>query len=89
MPLPLPLPAAAVPAAAASASDVVPSPDNGRSAAAAPGAYLGNAEPTIWRRPTILTIGDSITEGGLDPEGGWTVRLASAYARKVGLGFCG
>lgn len=74
------------------AADVVPSPDNGRSAAAAPGAYLGNAEPTIWRRPTILTIGDSITEGGLDPEGGWTVRLASAYARKadvVNRGFGG
>jgi hypothetical protein len=48
-----------------------------------PGAYLGNAEPTIWKRPTILTIGDSITEMGLDPAGGWTAKLANAYARKV------
>jgi hypothetical protein len=74
---------AAAAAAAAAAADVVPSPDNGRSAAAMPGAYLGNAEPTIWKRPAILAIGDSITEMGLDPEGGWTVKLASAYARKV------
>jgi hypothetical protein len=70
--------------AAAAAADVVPSPDNGRSAAAMPGAYLGNKEPTIWKRPTILTIGDSITEGGLDAAGGWTAKLANAYARKVG-----
>lgn len=52
--------------------------------AGAQGAYLGNPEPTIWKRPAILAIGDSITEMGLDPSGGWTARLADAYARKVG-----
>ncbi|KAF8059138.1 Iah1 [Scenedesmus sp. PABB004] len=51
--------------------------------AAVAGAYLGNEEPTIWTRPAVLLLGDSLTELGLDPTGGWGVRLAHAYARKA------
>lgn len=49
---------------------------------AAVGAYTGNLEPTIWKKPSMLFIGDSITEMGLNPDG-WTVRVASAYSRKA------
>lgn len=50
---------------------------------AAVGAYTGGVEPTLWKKPTMLFIGDSITEMGLNADGGWTARLGSAYSRKV------
>lgn len=41
-------------------------------------------QQSIWRRPTVLLLGDSLTESGLD-ESGWTAALAKAYRRKVRL----
>eukprot|EP00878_Enallax_costatus_P025505 GHUV01027291.1.p1 GENE.GHUV01027291.1~~GHUV01027291.1.p1 ORF type:complete len:346 (+),score=67.66 GHUV01027291.1:496-1533(+) len=46
---------------------------------------------TIWRRPVILLLGDSLTELGQD-EGGWGVKMAAAYKRKadvINRGFAG
>jgi hypothetical protein len=37
---------------------------------------------SIWRRPSILLLGDSLTERGAN-EGGWGARLAATYRRKV------
>lgn len=45
-------------------------------------ARVANTEDVVWRRPAIVTFGDSLTEGGV-VEGGWTARLAAAYRRKV------
>jgi hypothetical protein len=54
-----------------------------------PGAFTGGPEPTIWRRPVVLCLGDSITQMGSDEydrQPGWVLRLAAHFNRKVALG---
>lgn len=62
----------------------------GSSAAAAtwPGAYTGGPEPTIWRRPVILLLGDSITQMGsnlYDGYPGWVANMQAHYNRKADI----
>jgi len=52
-----------------------------------PGAYTGGPEATIWRRPVILLLGDSITQMGSNEydgdHGGWVAHMQAHYNRKV------
>ena len=51
-----------------------------------PGAYTGGPEATIWRRPVILLLGDSITQMGsneYDGAPGWVAHMQAHYNRKV------
>jgi hypothetical protein len=42
------------------------------------------AQPSsVWRRPAVLLLGDSLTELGQAEDGGWSTKLTSAYIRKV------
>ncbi|KAF6262335.1 SGNH hydrolase-type esterase domain-containing protein [Scenedesmus sp. NREL 46B-D3] len=58
------------------------------------GAAAGDAAQTVsvWRRPVVLLLGDSLTELGQAEDGGWSIKLTSAYTRKADVlnrGFSG
>lgn len=47
----------------------------------------GGPEASIWRRPVILLVGDSITQMGsneYDGYPGWVAHMQAHYNRKVG-----
>lgn len=47
---------------------------------------------SVWRRPALLLLGDSLTELGQAEDGGWSTKLTSAYVRKADVtnrGFSG
>jgi hypothetical protein len=54
-------------------------------AGAAAGSDNGQQQQasSVWRRPALLLLGDSLTELGQVEDGGWSTKLTSAYVRKV------
>lgn len=47
-------------------------------------SYQAGGLQSIWRRPAIVLIGDSLTEWGVVDQG-WTAMLSNFYRRKVSL----
>jgi lysophospholipase L1-like esterase len=41
------------------------------------------AQQALARRPVVLLLGDSLTERGFDPDGGWAAALAHALTRRA------
>jgi lysophospholipase L1-like esterase len=52
-------------------------------AGAAPVTGAPQAPPILARRPVVLLVGDSLTERGFDPDGGWAAGIAHALSRRA------
>jgi lysophospholipase L1-like esterase len=63
---------------------------SGAAAAAAPAAAASRELPTQASKPTIIAIGDGLTEGAFSRKhDGWGLLMQERYVRKVGLMVCG